>query len=82
MNVGLTIGRSSHYGVAEHLVAPEEMSAYLQGCITGANVEALSIANGRGQISCSVRGPYRIPKAHVILRNASTRLYLERATRA
>lgn len=42
---------TTRYDVAEHLRTPEEMAAYLEACIEGANGDAAFIAKALGDIA-------------------------------
>jgi len=42
---------TTRYGVAEHLRPPEEMAAYLEGCLEEANGDAAFIAKALGDIA-------------------------------
>ncbi|MDZ7642015.1 MAG: addiction module antidote protein [Desulfurivibrio sp.] len=42
---------TSRYDVAEHLRTPEEMAAYLEACIKGADGDAAFIAKALGDIA-------------------------------
>lgn len=43
--------KTTRYDVAEHLRTPEEMAAYLEACIEGANGDAAFIAKALGDIA-------------------------------
>jgi probable addiction module antidote protein len=43
--------KTSKYDVAEHLRTPEEMAAYLEACLEGANGDAAFIAKALGDIA-------------------------------